>query len=208
VWFASYQDLLVGYAKAAQAAGVEYFSVGDELNSLQDDPSWSSLIGAVRSVYHGAVTYCSNWDTSPPAFSSSLDLVGIDAYYPLSAQANPSVSQLIDAWQQWIPHLVAAHQVTGKPVVICEMGITAWANAFQAPWTSQPPPGTPWAPAEEAAYYQASITATEGAVTGWYWWDTEIANPITRPPLSSPQFDLLGLPAEQVLAQNYQRLQR
>lgn len=206
-WFASYRDLLVTYAKAAEASGVDYLSIGDELNSLEGDPAWASVISAVRDVYHGALTYCGNWNGSAPAFASSLDLVGVDAYYPLSAPDNPTVSQLVAGWQPGVRQLEALHEATGKPLMICELGLTPWANAFRTPWAVQPPPGTAWDPAQQALYYQATISATSGSVAGWYWWDTEIGNPTARPPISSPQYDLLGLPAEEVLSQNYERLQ-
>jgi hypothetical protein len=205
-WFASYQHILVSYATAAEASDVDYLSVGNELNSLQGDPGWLSLIPATRAVFHGALTYCRNWDAPTPGFSSLLDLAGVDGYWPLSAPPSPTTSQLVDAWQPWVRQIAAENRAAVKPVMLCEIGIAPRTDAFRNPAIWKSAPDTAWDPGQQASYFQASISATEGLVAGWYWWDMELAVPAVRPPASTPQFDFLGLPAEEILSKNYGRL--
>ena len=62
---------------------------------------WRQLIHDVRQVYDGPVTYAAHWDKefSRIAFWDALDVIGINAYFPLDAPENATLQQLVAAWQ-------------------------------------------------------------------------------------------------------------
>ena len=88
-WFASYTAFITHYAAMAQRLGVEQFAVGSELASISDDrPGWLQVIQEVRARYHGTVLYAAEpGEASRVPFWDALDMIGIDAYFPLSAAA-------------------------------------------------------------------------------------------------------------------------
>ena len=127
-FFASYKTMIVAEAQAAQAGGAQLFDIGTELDQLTGPDYttyWDDIISAVRTVFHGALTYSaiSDDDLSPwqyggtglPAgtgdittqvsFWSKLDYVGIDEYAVISdannggANPDPTLQQLIAGWE-------------------------------------------------------------------------------------------------------------
>ncbi|HEV2336832.1 MAG TPA: hypothetical protein VGS13_15110 [Stellaceae bacterium] len=108
----SYDYMIVSEAKKAAAAGATLFSVGTELDSLADNPAyttyWTNLIADVRAAAPSLkLTFSANWATaSQVTFWNKLDYVGIDGYVPLSntipatAAQNPSLASLITGWNK------------------------------------------------------------------------------------------------------------
>ena len=84
-WWASYSKWMVSIATFCTNEDVDMLFVGSELSSLQNlEKYWSSLIGNVRSVYRGAVSYSANWDDwKSVSFHNDLDILGINGYFPL-----------------------------------------------------------------------------------------------------------------------------
>ena len=86
-WWASYRRFVLHHAFLAAWAHAELFSVGVELSAtLGREAEWRRLIADVRRLYPGLVTYSANWgdDLERVKFWDALDLVGVDAYYPLA----------------------------------------------------------------------------------------------------------------------------
>src|SRR6185312_12435715 len=108
--------------------------VGSELTSLEAQTSrWRSLIAGVRRHYHGTVAYEENWDVLGQAqFLSSLDEIGVSAYFPLDDQAAPNLTRLLSDWntsqssaapgRHWVSELSALAARTGRPIVFGEAG--------------------------------------------------------------------------------------
>ncbi len=103
-WFASYSTLLLQTATTAQFLNVGALSVGLELQRIVEKPEnaerWAKLIAAVRGVYSGQLTYCSNpltGETQAVPFWHLVDFIGLDLYVPLvlnrSADANLILSK-------------------------------------------------------------------------------------------------------------------
>lgn len=98
-WFASYKLMMVNYASLAQAHDVELLSVGTELVTLSDANYygyWADVISGVRSVYHGPITYAaSTTECDYLSFGGLLDYLGLDVYFSLSDNAEPTLAELM-----------------------------------------------------------------------------------------------------------------
>jgi len=94
-WFESYGEMINRYADLAQRAGAELFCVGTELTTMAErTDDFRGVIDGVRSRFDGELTYGANLvdEAERVEFWDDLDLIGIDAYMPLSTpDAEPSV---------------------------------------------------------------------------------------------------------------------
>ncbi|MCY7351179.1 MAG: hypothetical protein LH606_10995 [Cytophagaceae bacterium] len=138
-WEESYREFILGYARLADSAKAELLCIGTELDgSVAGRPQfWKALIGEIRSVYNGKLTYAANWDTHQvfPHWTL-LDYVGVDAYFPLTNDASPSVEDLESAWQ---PHVKALRNFSNKlsrPILFTEFGYRSVSNCAHKPWVS------------------------------------------------------------------------
>jgi VCBS repeat-containing protein len=121
-FFTSYDTMMVGEAKEAQAAGVQILDIGTEIDQLtgpQYATQWNKIISNVKAAYTGKLTYSAIWDddispwqyggtglsagtgdfTTQINFWSPLDYVGIDEYAAISDAANPTLQDLINGWE-------------------------------------------------------------------------------------------------------------
>ena len=134
-WFNSYRKFVGHYARLAEEADVELFSVGSELSSMEAFSTWSSIIAKVREVYSGELTYSANWDHYDAVpFWDDLDVVGLSGYYELSAELPPTYSSLRRAWQSIREELVTWQQGVGKPLLFTEIGYPSNSTAAHKPW--------------------------------------------------------------------------
>lgn len=98
-WMISYTKYLLHYSRLAEELNIEMLSIGTEVRQIaKSHPAfWEDLIARIRSVYHGPVTYSSNWDNYQNiSFWDKLDYIGIDAYFPVSESKTPSIDELVD----------------------------------------------------------------------------------------------------------------
>ncbi len=171
-WFASYTAFITYYAAMAQRLGVEQFAVGSELASISDDrPGWLQVIRDVRARYNGTVLYAAEPDEATRVpFWDAVDLIGIDAYIPLSAGPTTDVAALQQAWQPILAQMAEGSARYGRKVLFTEAGYTSQQGTTTQPnnWRL----GTPPDEAEQAAAYQA-LLATFSDQPWWegvYWW--------------------------------------
>jgi len=75
----------------------------------QDD--WRVLIADIRKLYRGKLTYAANWakELNDVPFWAELDFIGIQAYYPLTDKANPTVDELEEGWRRHLPSMEEIH---------------------------------------------------------------------------------------------------
>jgi hypothetical protein len=171
-WFASYTAFISYYAAMAQRLGVEQFSVGSELASISDDrPGWLQVIQAVRARYHGTVLYAADADEAARVpFWDAVDMIGIDAYFPLSAASTTDVSALQQAWEPIRAAMAEGSARYGRKILFTEAGYTSQEGTTTAPndWML----GTPPNESEQAAAYQALLAtfSDEPWWEGVYWW--------------------------------------
>ena len=132
-----YRDYILRFAEVADSMEVEMMSVGTEVDlvALARPDYWRALIAEVRTIYGGRLTYAANWDKYRDIeFWDALDLVGVDAYFPLSDDPTPSVETLVEAWRPWSRELREVAETTGKPILFAEYGYRSVDGAAGRQW--------------------------------------------------------------------------
>jgi hypothetical protein len=173
-WFASYERYLLEMAALAKEAGVERFSVGSELLSLErHEAHWRALIAKVRKTTPSRLYYSANWDHfAPIRFWDALDEVGVTAYFELARDEVPPTSeQLASAWRGPVHQLASLKARVKKPLVITEVGYPSLVTAARYPWDE-----TRKAPLDlalQARLYEAfcDAFAGKGVLDGFYFWN-------------------------------------
>lgn len=134
----NYEQFVLFWAKAAEQAGVDLFSVGVELRSwvtTSQAPSFVELITKVRQRYHGPLTYAANWDDAEDTVIwGDLDVIGINAFYPLHWEDNASYAQVEAGGlrvRQQVEELSKRHE---RSVLFTEFGYTTRKDTEIKPW--------------------------------------------------------------------------
>jgi hypothetical protein len=193
-WFTSYRSFILHYVQLAQAERVEQFSVGTELVSMTLPTMtqyWTDIIAAVRESYNGTLVYSAN---SPPAahqqlpewknirFWDKLDYVGIDAYFPLTAEKDPPLTELIQAYKQYLDDVESWQKTVNKPILFTEIGWWSVAGTNTVPWLFNVycgPDMSGYDPSkcrpdqsEQANLYEATLETFWGRpwFQGIFWW--------------------------------------
>ncbi|MDC6351207.1 glycoside hydrolase TIM-barrel-like domain-containing protein [Zeaxanthinibacter sp. PT1] len=159
----SYEDFILTYASVAEESGVEIFCVGTELEQfVQNRPGfWDQLIIKIRDIYKGKLTYAANWDEyGRVPFWSSLDYIGVDAYFPLSEKKTPSTEELRRGWQPWKEKLRALSLEHRKKVLFTEFGYRSMDYTAHKPWLVDR--------TEEGVNLQAQVNA-KNAIFEEFW---------------------------------------
>lgn len=136
-WFASYTHFVTEWARVAEQGGVELFSVGVEMKSSSRTrgSQWFAVIDAVRAVYSGMLTYSANWDEEREVlFWDRLDLVGINAFYPLTEREGAGLDVLREGARRRARELRAWAEHVGRSVLFTEFGYTARPDPALRPW--------------------------------------------------------------------------
>jgi len=134
---ASYDRFIITYAELAQETNVSILCIGTELEQfVKNRPQyWKSLIRKIKDIYKGKLTYAANWDEYPrTSFWEDMDYIGIDAYFPLSQEKNPSEEQLKLGWQPWKTKIKALSKAKNKPVLFTEFGYRSMDYTAKKPW--------------------------------------------------------------------------
>ena len=187
-WFASYDALLVSYARFAQAHGVEAIDIGSELDTMERYTyEWPLLISRLRAVYSGSLTYSSNFEARPIFFGHLLDFISVDAYYRISNLKDPTVAQIVEGWQDGgLPDLLNRSRLAGKPVVVTEVGVWPDNGVFAVTYGG----GTHYNPLAQQKFYTATCAALRPSIRGIYWWYVGL----TQQPVSVSGHDPLSVP--------------
>jgi hypothetical protein len=137
-WAKSYEDFALAWARVAAAEHAEIFSVGVELRSWVTSgraPSFLQVIDSVRRVYHGLVTYSANWDdVDDTVILGSLDLIGINAFYPLASRDGATESELLAGGERVRAKIHTLSETWRKPVLFTEIGYTTRPDPAVRPW--------------------------------------------------------------------------
>ncbi|TNF82752.1 MAG: hypothetical protein EP299_01410 [Acidobacteria bacterium] len=107
---------------------------------------WRRLIRQVRESYSGQLTYAANFDQYEfVGFWDELDLLAINAYFPLRASYEPDLSRdeladrLETGWTEVLRRLDEFRKGQGIPrhrVLLSELGYVERANSTIEPWAS------------------------------------------------------------------------
>ncbi len=133
----SYRAFVLGWAELAAAADADAFSIGVECKSWSGrfGPFWRSLIGDVRATFPGLLTYSANWDEAEHVlFWDALDLIGINAFYPLASHPRASYDEYLEGARRARNALARLTHTLDQPVLFVEVGYTTRADAAVEPW--------------------------------------------------------------------------
>lgn len=137
-WFDSYEAYMLYYARMAELTNSELFCIGTELKtSIKKQPQrWKRLIGEIRSIYSGKLTYAANWHDEYEyiEFWDDLDYIGIQAYFPLTKNKNPDLETIEKGWKRHLIKLEKLYQTYQKPILFTEVGYKSDASATIKPW--------------------------------------------------------------------------
>jgi hypothetical protein len=137
-WTEAYRAFLLTWAEVAREGGVEMLSIGVELRSWVTTAragSMLAIIDEVRKVYPGLLTYSANWDdVGDTAILAALDVIGINAFYPLAEHEGASVEELAEGGKKVAAGIEALSRTFNKPVVLTEIGYTTRADPAVKPW--------------------------------------------------------------------------
>jgi hypothetical protein len=198
-FFDAYRDFTIHYALLAEREGMDGFAVGHELVSCTRalPERWRGLIGEVRRVYRGTLTYGANWDeeVSEVPFWDALDVVSVSFYYPLASKPGASGAELLAGARRALAKLREVSKRTGKPVLLAELGYADHAMAAVRPWEEDRAARDS---ETQRACYEAAVSALDSevwvaGVFFWKWFSSDERG--ARDGSFSPR----GHPAEQVM---------
>lgn len=136
-WFSSYGGFIKHYAELAQEGKLDMFSVGVELEgTTRREADWRKIISEVRAVYSGPLVYAANHSGEEAwiEFWDALDYIGVDAYYPLTSEKDPTLEELEEAWKPYLSRLETLSRRWDKPIIFTEIGYRSLEGANLAPW--------------------------------------------------------------------------
>ena len=172
-FFDGYEAFIVDQARFAQAHNVPLFSIGLEYHqTLSHEKEWRRIIRAVRSVYKGQITYSANWDRiGQVPFWDAVDLIGVQAYFPLSTRRRPSIAELTAAWTKPLAELNRLSKRFNKPFLFTEIGYSRSLNAAREPWKPDTD-SSDEAIANRRRLMEVALTrlAEEPRLKGLFWW--------------------------------------
>ena len=133
----SYSNFILEYAELAQEVNAEIFCIGTELgNFIEKRPMyWTNLILEIKEIYKGKLTYAANWDEyRRTPFWQELDLMGIDAYFPVSEKKTPTFEDCLEGWKRHKLTIQEFSERYNKPVLFTEYGYRSVDFSGKEPW--------------------------------------------------------------------------
>jgi hypothetical protein len=175
-WLASYRDVILPYARAAQQAGASFFYTGAELSAFARAPQWQQVTTAVRAVFKGKLYFSANWNG--PATIQALPGSGGPGV-AVAADAYPVSSASVGQFGPW---WAAEAGELPRGTVLAEAGIAAQAGMQQHPWDLGAP-SQPLHPQLQAAWFTAACGAVKADhLGGIYFWSIYVSQPLNVPP--------------------------
>jgi hypothetical protein len=169
-FFGEYTAWITHLARACPDA--DGFVVGTELDlTLDHETEWRRIIAAVRACTAVPLTYAANWARyREVGFWDALDVVGIQAYFPLSPARDPDAGTLRASWKRIMRELRAYSEAQNRKIVFTELGYNRAHRAPVEPWDSRS--DGPDAEAMQAQCLRAALEAVEAepSVLGSFLW--------------------------------------
>ncbi|WP_445710083.1 glycoside hydrolase family 113 [Flavobacterium sp.] len=133
----NYEKFILLYAQIAEEQQIELLCIGTELNTfvINRPEYWHQLIVKIKALYKGKLTYAENWDTfETVSFFKNIDYIGIDAYFPLSKEKTPSISEIEQQWMQHKNKIENLAKELNKKVLFTEFGYQSIDYTTKEPW--------------------------------------------------------------------------
>jgi hypothetical protein len=208
-FFESYRVFILHYAVLAEREGFDGLVVGHELasSSLAFPDRWRALIGEVRRLYHGTLSYDANWgdEVRGITFWDALDLVSVSFYEPLAAKPTVKIAELQNGATRALAELKTLAARTHRPVLLSEVGYAATTDAPVRPWEEHR--SNPDLEAQRACYeaFDRALAPCDWVAGAffWKWWSGGRAGGAL-----DASFTPQGKPAEQVMSRALREWQR
>lgn len=138
-WFTSYEKFILHYARLAEELQIDALCIGTELHltATTHPDYWREIIGKVREVYSGDLTYAANFykEFEEIVFWNDLDYIGIQGYFPLTDKMKPEVADLEVGWRNHKRTLRNLSKKYNKKIYFTELGYRNSEDAAVDPWT-------------------------------------------------------------------------
>lgn len=150
LWFESYQNAVLYYAKVSQEFKIDILCIGSEMESLKkENKHWENLIEKVREVYSGKIVYNTNWWShqiflqeiiKKMRWMKNLDYLGVSSYFELTDKNNPTLDELKKSWeenirgQNIIKDFQEIYNKFSKEIIIWEIGYYSSDGTNTKPW--------------------------------------------------------------------------
>ncbi|MDB3906855.1 hypothetical protein N9355_05255 [Crocinitomicaceae bacterium] len=125
IWEDSYRKYILTFAKVADSVDAELFCIGTEYRSpaKKREAFWRQLIKEVKEIYDGPLTYAANWDNYEfVKFWDDLDYIGIDGYFPVSKEQQPSFEIIKTGWDGVTQNLKKYSEKWDRKIIFTEYG--------------------------------------------------------------------------------------
>jgi len=138
IWEDAYRSYLMHTARLAEEIDADLLIIGTELSIAvrEREAFWRTLIEDVRSTYSGPITYGANWhdDYLNVPFWDALDVIGVQAYFPLSNEPAPDLDAIRDGWNSHLKALQALSTREQRRILFTELGYRSVPDAAEHPW--------------------------------------------------------------------------
>ncbi len=126
-WIRHYAFLAEIHQMDALCIGVEF-----AIATLTHEEEWRKMIRKIRGFYQGKLTYAANWgkEFEQLAFWDELDFIGLNSYYPLSKNENPTDEELAANFEVVKGKIEKVYRKFQKPIVFTEIGF----RSIDKPW--------------------------------------------------------------------------
>ncbi len=179
-WFSSYTAFITHYASLAQDNGVEQFCIGCELTgTIHREVEWQKVIDSIRICYDGPLTYAANWWLAYDSveFWHALDYAGIDGYFELTEEYDPTLEELLEGWEQWLPGIEEFYNKTKKPILITEIGYRSIDGCNMDPWNWWSPGSIDLEEQSDCYFAACSTLFNKEWFEGIFFWSWEVDRP-------------------------------
>ena len=134
-FFDHYHRWMRHYAMLAEIHGFDMLCVGVEFAkaTIAREKDWRELIGKLRGIYSGPMTYAANWgeEFENLKFWDELDYIGLDCYYPLSKKEKPEKEELDQHFKKVLSLIESKCRKFNKPMLFTEIGF----RSVEGTWT-------------------------------------------------------------------------
>jgi hypothetical protein len=169
-FFQTYETWITQVAAISRDA--DGFCVGTELDATLDHESaWRRVIASIREETDTPLSYAANWDDYRRVpFWDAVDIIGVQAYFPLTEVSDPDEDELRAGWSTVISEIEDYAAQRDRYVVFTELGYNQSHLAAARPWESH-------SDGEDAAELQArclrvalELIEDEPRVIGAFLW--------------------------------------
>lgn len=193
-WFKSYTEYIVHYAGLCEKESVDMLIIGCELVGTDHrENEWRELIGMVRQVYSGLITYnCDKYQEHNVKWWDALDVISSSGYYPESD------------WENQIKRIETVVQKYKKPFFFSEVGCPSTKSAALVPndWTVVGK--YPVDSEEQDRFFRLMFEKCNKLEWhyGYCIWDWDVNVELDNPPKESGDYSVVNKPS-QLTIKNY-----